>query len=102
MEKGKRIGIFILTIICFIGLCVFAHDTIQEEKELYKLRNFYTETLQSKVDAEEDSAACKRKVSNLNEKNKQLEATIQDKDKIIADKDAEIQQLKQEITNLKK
>ena len=102
MKNGKRIGIIFLALVCFAGLCMFAHQTIQEEKELYKLRNFYTETLQSKIDAESKSEVCERKNSVLNEKNKQLEVTIQEKDKTIANKDAEIQKLKQEITNLKK
>jgi len=102
MKKGKRIGIIIIIIISFIGLGAFTYRTIQEEKELTRLRNFYSETLQSKIDAEKENEINKQKITVLTEKNKELEATIQEKDKTIANKDAQINKLNQEITNLKK
>ena len=102
MKNGKRIGIIILALVCFAGLCMFAYQTIQEEKELYKLRSFYTETLTSKINAEEENEVNKRKINVLNQKVKEQEKTIKEKDATIADKDAQIKKLNQEIANLKK
>lgn len=102
MKNGKRIVILVLIGIALSGLALFAQNTIKDEKELYKLRSFYTETLTSKINAEEENEVNKRKITVLNQKIKEQEKTIKEKDAAIADKDAQIKKLNQEIVNLKK
>lgn len=102
MEKGKRIVIVIGMIIGFIGLCMFAYNTTQDEKELSKLRNFYTETLQSKINAEEENEVNKRKITVLKQNNQTCEKTVEEQKKKISEYETKIASLQKEIDALKK
>ena len=95
MKKGKRIVILILIGLALGGIGAFARRTIQEEKELYKLRSFYSETIEKQVKAEEENAINKRKIEVLNEK-------INEKEKTIKELNKEKENLQKQVADLKK
>ena len=69
---------------------------------MHSLLTYYDEKLHLKTVWNEGYEASKEEIAELKNDNNTLRATIQDKDVALADKDAEVEELKRQLAEAKK